>query len=138
MSKKLLLLAVIVFIASKSFAQSEIYLKELRVLRSYGYTIGDEEKVNCVEGGTGYYYHTFSQGLSYIIVGCSDDENVSDVDLFLYDDDGNELKRDADTSKLAILSFVPNYDVRLKVVIKNYKSATPYFASTCRFVVAFK
>lgn len=138
MVKKLLLLVAIVFITSKSFAQSETYLRELRVLKSYGYTIGDEEKVNCVEGGTGYYYHTFSKGLTYIIVGCSDDENVSDVDLFLYDLDGNELKRDTDVSNLAMLSFVPNYDVRLKVVIMNYKSSTPDFASTCRFVVAFK
>jgi hypothetical protein len=140
MLKKLLIVAI-TLLATKSFSQTPDYSERLKVLRSYGYTVdvSDHHKVNCVQGGVGYAYYKFYRGNSYIIVGSADDYDVSDVDLYVYDTDGTTvLEHDTDHSHLAVISFTPKNDIILKVVVQNYKSSTPKYASTCRFVVASK
>lgn len=125
--------------AKQSFSQSCEYEERVSRLRNLGYSIGDEFKAACRESGEAYAYRRFYQGTTYTIVGSSDDKGVSDVDLFIYDTDGvTILRRDVDRLNVAVVSFVPNYTVTLKVVIKNYRSGSPDFASTLRFVVAYQ
>jgi hypothetical protein len=138
---RILLAVAIALMATKSVAQTSDYTGRIAKLQSYGYTVdlSDHHKVNCVQGGKGYAYYKFYRGYSYIIVGSSDDYSVTDVDLYVYDTDGTTIvEHDADHSHLAVVSFTPRYDVILKVVIENYKSSTPKYASACRFVVAAK
>lgn len=103
-----------------------------------GYTIATTQYATLKEGETAYHYRNLYSTREYIIVAFSEDKDVKDVDVFLYDDDGSELRKDADASSLAIVKFSPSYTREMKIVIKNCRSYTPSYASTCRFVVAYK
>jgi hypothetical protein len=139
MFNKMFFITVCFFSAITCFSQSCKYNDYLEVLRNKGYSISKEIKVSLSEDETGYYWKTFAKGLDYIIVAASDDEDVSDVDLYLYDDDGSTLKvKDTDVSSLAVVSFTPNYERSMKIIVKNYKSSTPSFSSTLRFIVAYQ
>ncbi|MCU0392189.1 MAG: hypothetical protein MUE81_13810 [Thermoflexibacter sp.] len=141
MLKKVVVIFCICVLAislSDTYAQSCEYVQYLKIITDKGWSVGDQMKVNLSQGHTGYDYRTFYAGLRYIIVASSDDGSVSDVDLYLYEADGTTLvRRDTDTSKLAVIEFTPATTRRLQIVIKNHASATPNFESTHRFIVAY-
>ncbi|WP_091539649.1 hypothetical protein [Thermoflexibacter ruber] len=141
MLKKMVFVFLVCLIAistSDIHAQSCAYKEYLRIIQNKGLAIGDQMKVNLSQGRTGYDYRTFYAGLKYIIVASSDDESVTDVDLYLYEADGVTLvRRDTETSALAIIEFTPSTTRRLQIVIKNHASVTPNFESTHRFIVAY-
>lgn len=139
MKKKLLLTALVAFFCGQSFAQSNAYDAALNKIKDMGYTISKEMEVKISEGNTGYSYKTFYEGLTYIIYGMCEDKDVSDVDIYVYDTADDELlKKDADESNVAVVSFTPNKDIEGKVVIKNYKSSDPKYESKCRYIIAYK
>jgi hypothetical protein len=141
MLKKMLFVLLICLIAistSESYAQSCAYKEYLRIIQNKGWSVGNQMKVNLSQGQTGYEYRTFYAGLKYVIVASSDDESVTDVDLYLYESDGTTLlRKDTETSALAVIEFTPSTTKRLQIIIKNHASATPNFESTHRFIVAY-
>jgi hypothetical protein len=104
-----------------------------------GYTISKEMEVNISEGQTGYSYKTFYEGLTYIVYAMSEDGDVTDIDVYVYDTSDDEiLKRDTEADDVAVVSFTPNKEIDGKVVIKNYKSSDPNYESRCRYIIAYK
>ena len=71
------------------------------------------------------------------IVACSNDVDVTDVDVFVYLSDGSLFMKDDDRSALAIVKFECTYSQQVKIVIKNYSSLTPNYASTIRYFIAW-
>jgi hypothetical protein len=138
--KKIIVLSFIILFSNYSFSQSQsARYKELRgLLISEGYSISTEQYADLKQGGTAGYTKTFYEGTSYVIVAISDDSDVSDVDVYLRYTDGTEYSKDTDSESLAILKFNPTYTREMRVVIKNYASRTPNYASRCRFIIAYK
>ena len=50
-------------------------------------------------------------GVEYKIVGVCD-SNCRDLDLFLYDENGNQVSRDASNDSLPIVTVTPRWDDR--------------------------
>ena len=140
MKKLFLLLSGILFIATQASAQkSEYYNERVKNLKNLGYAICDEYNVKVEQGETGYAYRSFESDVSYRIVAFSDDADVSDVDLYLYDDDGELYKKDDDQEDIAIVEFQPWSGTRkFKVVVKNVKSRTPNDESYIYFLIGCK
>src|SRR6476660_2734973 len=63
------------------------YQEVLDMLKEDGYAISTERYATLKEGQTAYYYKTFYPNHDYIIVGISNDVNVSDIDLHIYGED---------------------------------------------------
>ena len=137
-TKLLLLIALITFFGLQSFAQSDRYKEGVKKLKELGYTIADEMKVNISEGMTGYSYRKFYGSLKYAVFAISEDKDVIDLDVYVYNEDGEVVEKDADESDIAVVSFKTGYDTDGKIVIKNYKSKDPDYKSLCRYVVAYK
>lgn len=139
MKKKLFLLAALIAIFGlQSFAQSDRYKDGVKKLKELGYTIADEMKVNISEGMTGYSYRKFYGSLTYAVFAISEDKDVVDLDVYVYDEDGEVVEKDADESDIAVVTFKTGTDTNGKIVIKNYKSKDPKYESLCRYVVAYK
>lgn len=138
MKKKLPLLALFVLFAATAFAQSQRYQDGVQKLKDMGYTIADEMKVNISEGMTGYSHRHFYGSLKYAIFAVSEDKDVIDLDIYVYDENGEVYEKDTDESDIAVITFKTGYDMDGKIVVKNYKSNDPDYKSLCRYVVAYK
>jgi hypothetical protein len=85
-----------------------------------------------------FNYRTFYGGTNYVIVAASDDVDVTDIDLYLYYESGNVRNKDTDTDRIAVINFTPGTDLMLKLVVMNYRSNTPTYASRCKYFIAYK
>ncbi len=113
--------------------------QELKVLlRLDGWTISTEQYAYLKQGESAYFYKTFQNALDYIIVGISDDNDVTDIDLHLYNSDGSEYDKDDTPDAAAEIWVSPYYTGQLRLTIKNAGSNTPHYASKCRFVIAYR
>lgn len=135
--KRLLILLAMTVLSLGIFAQSR-YEKVRQVYRSLGYNIGLEEYVNLKEGSFGYSTVNFEAGSRYEIVAVSNDTDVKDIDLYVYYPNGELFMEDTDNSNLSVVSFNCTYSQSMKIIIKNYSSLTPNFASTIRYFIAWK
>jgi hypothetical protein len=123
-----------------AFSQSgsSEYRQVLSLLKDKGYSISTEQVADLKQGETAYHFKTFYKNLDYVIVAMSDDDDVTDVDVYLYEEDGDEYTKDTDTKNVAVVKMSPLLTRDMKVVIKNYASNSPNYASKCRFVIAYK
>lgn len=125
-------------IGAKAQEGSQKYKEVLSLLESKGYSISVEQYALLEEGEEAGHTKTFYAGTSYVIVACSDDSDVNDVDVFLNNTSGTTYDQDADSADVAVVEFNPSFTREMRVNIKNYSSETPYYASRCRFVIAYK
>jgi hypothetical protein len=134
---KLFAVAIGLFLSPNLMAQTRYELL-LQMLRSAGYSISTEQYADLQQGEAAVHTKSFVAGIEYAIVACSNDGDVTDLDIFVETPSGIVLYKDDDTSNLAIVRFSVSYTRDLVVRIKNYASRTPYYASRCRFVVAYR
>lgn len=135
--KRLSIFLTMTILSLGIFAQSR-YEQSKQVYRSLGYNIGLEEFAKLKEGSFGYSTVNFQAGHRYEIVAVSNDTDVLDIDLYIYYPNGELFMEDADNSSVSIISFTCSYSQSMKVIIKNYSSLTPNFASTIRYFIAWK
>lgn len=114
------------------------YARVLTMLKANGYTISQEKYSTLEEGESAYGYKEFFAGNDYKIVAISNDANVTDIDLFVYDEDESDYTSDTKASEVAIVNFHPLSTREMRIEIKNVSSDTPDDESTCRYVVAYK
>ena len=134
--KKLLFILTLLVVSLTTFSQTT-YDTYKDVYRSYGWNIGNEQYANLIEGGKAYTYMNFTSGSTYHIVACSNDEDVTDVDVYVYLSDGTLFTKDTDSSAIAIVKFTCTYSQQVKIVITNYASRTPAYASKIRYFIAY-
>ncbi|KAA5532487.1 hypothetical protein F0919_17025 [Taibaiella lutea] len=103
-----------------------------------GYTISQDTYCNLAEGESCYLNLTFYQNSTCTVVAFSDDDNVTDVDLYAYSSDGTIYQKDTDRSSLARITFTPYSDRYLHLVFKNYASSSPRYKSTVYLLVGYK
>lgn len=76
-------------------------------------------------------YRTLYDGIEYTIVAFADDR-VSDLDVRVYEMDGNEwtlVKKDSDSSDVAIVSLTPDVTSTYKIVVSAYSFNSGYSAA---------
>lgn len=134
--KKFLFILTLLVASLTTFSQTN-YDSYKNLYRSYGWNIGNEQYANLIQGYSAYTYMNFASGNTYKIVACSNDNDVTDVDVFVYLSDGTLFMKDDDRSSLAIVTFTCTYSQQVKIVIKNYASRTPDYASTIRYFIAW-
>jgi hypothetical protein len=134
--KKLLLIAALLVVSLTTFSQSN-YEYYKNYCRSLGWNIGNEQYANLTQGNSAYTYMNFSSGSTYKIIACSNDNDVTDVDVFVYLSDGTLFMKDTDASSIAVVTFNCTYSQQVKIVIKNYASRTPNYASRIRYFIAW-
>lgn len=106
--------------------------------RGYGYNIGLEQYANLIQGNTAFTNVNFYAGYKYTILAMSNDNDVTDVDIFVYYSDGTLFVKDSDSSSIGIVTFTCSSNISMKVIIKNYSSNTPSYPSTIRYFIAYK
>lgn len=136
--KKLLFISCFILSTTLALAQGNSYREVKAYLRREGYTISNDLYADLRQGNTSYYHKTFYAGLSYIIVALSDDRDVRDVDVCLYESNGDKYECDTDTEVAAAITFSPSFQRTMRVEIINYRSNTPNYASRCRYIIAYK
>ena len=134
--KKILFILMLLVVSLTTFSQTN-YESYKNLYRSYGWNIGNEQYSNLIQGNTAYTYMNFISGNTYHIIACSNDNDVTDVDVFVYLSDGTLFMKDIDASAIAIVKFTCTYSQQVKIVIKNYSSLTPNYASTIRYFIAW-
>ena len=137
MTKNLLIVIAILF-SGTAFAQTPVYNEAKAYLTYKGYSISKDMYADLKEGETTSYTKTFSANLDYIIIALSDDTDVKDVDVFLYETNGTEYTKDSKAKSMAIVEFSLMFERELKVTVKNYKSNSPTYASKCKFIIGYK
>jgi hypothetical protein len=113
------------------------YKEVISMLKADGYNISNEYYATLKEGETAYNFKTFYGYTNYIIVAISNDLNVSDLDLYVYNN-GSLYAKDDKSDEIAVTHIYTYVSKYMKVVVKNAASDTPEDESTCRFVVAYK
>ena len=136
--KTLLLAALTSFSFCSSFAQGANYYNVRDYLEGKGYTISKDVYADIAEGETVYYWKTFYANTTYLIYGFSDDDNVNDLDLYVYYEDGELYTHDSEDDATPVITFTPSYTRTMKVILKNYNSTTPDDESRCRFFIVYK
>jgi hypothetical protein len=126
------------YYSDEDYRDASDYDEVINMLTLDGYTISEERVADLKQGETAYTFKTFLGPLKYIIVGISDDPYVYDVDLQVYDGDRYTYAKDDKPNKAAVTRIYPYGTEEMEVVIKNARSYTPNYKSTCKFVIAYK
>ncbi|NDC42651.1 MAG: hypothetical protein EBZ77_14070 [Chitinophagia bacterium] len=114
------------------------YYEVLGYLKGQGYTVTEHQYCNLEQGEICTMYHTCSADLKYVAFAFTADDDVKDIDLYIYDSYGNLYKKDAATDQSAAIGFVPSYTQNMKFSFKNYRSNTPAYASKVYLILAYK
>lgn len=135
---KNLLIILFVSVASSVIGQVTKEKEVKAWLRSEGYTIATEQYANITKGNTAYYWKSFSAGTEYKVIGWSEDNDVTDIDLYIYEEDDELYASDTKVDALPEIEFELLFSRDLKVVIKNTTSSTPNYESKISFIIAYK
>ena len=143
MKKLFLFIAFILLINIGVFSQNQRYYDIRNFIVNLGYTVDENTNVwhqDLTEKNWFYNYKTYYYGKSYILVAFSQDEDVTDIDLWLCDLDGvSTFKKDTDIENIAILYFNPAETYyNMKTIVQNYKSNYPSYSSTCWLIIGYK
>jgi hypothetical protein len=94
-----------------------------------GYTLTHNPFIDALgRGGQDDITLSLSQGVSYAIIGVCDDD-CRDIDLQLYDDNGNLVASDVERDDLPILKIVPRWSARFTIRVSMSRCAN----SPCRY-----
>ena len=86
-----------------------------------GYRLRSSDTNRLEEGDVMSYDVTFNRGNRYVILACGDGRAV-DLDIYLYDEDGNLIDRDQQTDNRPIVSVTPRWTGPFRVRVKMYEA----------------
>lgn len=101
-------------------------------LASEGYELTHDIKFASLnDGRSDSYYFTLDRGNAYKIYAVCD-EDCGDLDLCIYDENGNEIECDESSDDLPIVSVSPKWTGRFRLWVKMYDCSI----NPCRFGIA--
>lgn len=71
-------------------------------------------------GSTSSYATELKAGVRYAVIAVGDGDRVQDLDLYVLDEDGDQVGKDDDSSNLAIVYVRPRYTGKFRCVVKGY------------------
>jgi hypothetical protein len=78
------------------------------------------------EGESKRYEPVLYRGTRYAFFAAGD-QHIRDLDIYIYDMDGNLLAHDDTNSDTAIAVLAPRYTGQFKVIVKNYRGDTGWY-----------
>ena len=124
---------------SSALSQSQNLRAELKaLLRKGGYTISTEQYAMLSRGESAYHNKTFYSATEYIVVVYSEEDEVKDIDVYLYDNDGSLLVKDTDANAFAIIEYSPYLSREMQIVFKNYNCISSYKEYECNLIIAYR
>jgi hypothetical protein len=78
------------------------------------------------EGESKRYEPVLYRGTRYAFFGVGD-EHIRDLDIYIYDMDGNLLAHDSDNGDTAITVFAPRSTGQFKVIVKNFRGDAGWY-----------
>ncbi len=61
------------------------------------------------------------RGEKYMIIGIGDDVRIQDLDLYVYDGNGNEVGRDNDNTNVAVVTVSPRWTGQFSFKVDGYE-----------------
>jgi hypothetical protein len=101
-----------------------LYGKVKRLGFLSGIRIEDSDTLR--EGESKRYEPVLYRGTRYAFFGAGD-QHIRDLDIYIYDMDGNLLAHDADDSDTPIAVFAPRSTGQFKVIVKNYRGDAGWY-----------
>ena len=124
---------------TKATAQCNSYYQVKAEYEDRGWTVSADRYCNLTQGqSSAAFSHYFSENYNYVVAAFACDDDVRDVDIFLYTSAGSVYSQDNRTSSVAVISTSPLSSRYLQVVSRNYSSATPNYASQVRILIFSK
>jgi hypothetical protein len=136
--KKMFFFLALTCFASICFSQSAKYYETMAWFKNHGFTIASDKYCDMKAGDYCDFTKQFSKGLEYQVYAFSDDDDVNDVDLFLYDYDGSFYSSDVTYGRSAEIDLTPLFTRTMTIRFKNANSNYPNYNSRIRVVVAFR
>jgi hypothetical protein len=125
----------LLLLASVAQGQDVVRKQVLNVgltLASEGYELTHDIKFASLNDGRyDSYYFTLDRGTSYKICAVCD-EDCGDLDLCIFDENGNEIECDESDDDLPIVSVSPKWTGRFRLWVKMYDCDI----DPCRFGIA--
>jgi len=130
-SKIIIIIAIIAFSFSLKVSAQQAEIRQK--MEDMGYTWLTTQYAYLSQGNTAYNYRTLYAYNNYVVVAYATETGVTDMDVYLYDNDGSMLAKDTETDKVAVLEYKPYSTREMKIVMKNYNA----YCSTCEYKCEF-
>lgn len=111
----------------RASAQTEAYKRFLTLIKNQGEVLVADKKLYLAKGETGSANWKVSYLEEYTVYCWGDDQDVTDADIYVYDNNGKVIVKDTETEILAIAHFEVDDDATIKVVGKNSGSSSPSY-----------
>lgn len=106
--------------ASEDAAVARAAMLWVSVIEPRGYdTLRNEDSDVLAQGQTMTYTVTLYGGVSYVLFAAGD-ENIRDLDILLYDENGNLIDHDTSTDNIPVVSVTPKWTGSFKLNVRNY------------------
>lgn len=136
--KKIVLTLSLILSFACLFAQKAEEKELKNLMKDLGYSWSETKTVALTEGEGAYYWRTFYTGNEYAILAFSEKSEVLDIDIYLYDENGDLIDNSESSEDFEIIEYDPSGSGQVKVVIKNYDSTTASTEFKCKFMVFYK
>ena len=87
----------------------------------HGYRLRNSDSNRLEQGDVMSYDVTLSRDDDYVVLACGDSRAV-DVDIYLYDEDGNLIDRDQSADNRPVVSVTPRWTGPFRVRVKMYEA----------------
>jgi len=137
MKRTFLSIAFIIFITVLYAQKAEE--KDLKALMTdLGYSWSETKSTMLHKGESEYFWRTFYSGNEYAILVFSENKDVFDLDLYLYNEEGNLLDKSISKGNFEIIEFALADVSQTKIVLKNYNCAPEQAEYRCKFMIFYK
>ena len=132
-------LSFIILFSSSIAAQSDTYERFKKMVIDEGWIFSDDKKMHLKQGETDYGIYKLQPGKEYKIYCMSDDGDVTDGDIWVYNYETKELMgKDVDNARMGIVNITDGKETIVQVIGKNITSKTPGYQSRFYILVVYK
>ena len=136
--KKIYLSIFFVFSISLLFTQKSEEKDLKALMKELGYSWSETKSVKLREGESAYFWRTFYSGNDYAILAFSENSNVYDLDLHIYDKEGSLIDKSITDAGFEMIEFTQSDTKQVKIVINNYKCSPDQVVYKCKFMIFYK
>ncbi len=95
----------------------------IKKANSYKYTIQDTVSFELKAGEVHEKLLKLEKGVEYFIVAFSDDTDIKDMDLYIYNTKKRVIAKDVEYGPMGVITYKPYVTKELKIQVKNFESA---------------
>lgn len=137
--KKTLFAVVLLLLASTfSFGQTKAYKDLLKSTAENGWKFYTDKEFFLKQGENGSINITLPGNRQYKIFAVCEYSEVTDVDCWAYNEEGELIVKDTEVHRMAIVNITRETEGKVKIVMKNIKSTIPNDATESRILITYR